>query len=443
MEEMIVSFLVATFFGVLSGLVPGVSVFVTLTLMYPFLMGIDPANALAVYVVVASLSQYFGSVSATIFAVPGSMTSIPSLVEGHELFRRGDGDRAIMHAAIGSFIGSFLSILVSYLFIQYSYYLFSMFDTRIKFFVTIICLILFAAVSKNKYWVSCSFIALGFILAHIGFDRAANTTFLTFGNTHLLNGLPTISVILGIYVIPYILSQFEVGSKRVEMSPLHLSGYIDSFKSMIKSWVVVGRGFIIGYVSGFIPGVTYHLGTTLAYLLEKKMKKKKNAYRVGDLDCLVAAETANNSGVFSQIIPLFLIGLPITSSQSFIYSIVESKGTQITVDFFYHMLPHMMIVYMLSALIGLFIAGKYVNWIRIFSRIDFRYIYASIITALFVIAYITGSMYGQSVYYVVILLAMLPIGYLLKNYDRTPLVFAFLLHDTLYYSAMTVSSLYL
>ena len=443
MEEMIVSFLVATFFGVLSGLIPGVSVFVTLSLMYPFLMGIDPANALAVYVVVASLSQYFGSVSATIFAVPGSMTSIPSLVEGHELFRRGDGDRAIMYAAIGSFIGSFLSIIVSYLFIQYSYYLFSMFDTRVKFIVTIVCLILFAAVSKNRYWVSAAFIALGFVLAHVGMDRAMNTTFLTFGNSHLLNGLPTISVVLGIYVIPYILSQFETGSKRVEMGSLHLSGYITSLKSMIKSWAVVGRGFIIGYVSGFIPGVTYHLGTTLAYLLEKRMKKKKNTYQVGDLDCLVAAETANNSGVFSQIIPLFLIGLPITSSQSFIYSIVESKGTQITVDFFYHMLPYMMVVYMLSAIIGLFIAGKYVNWIRIFSRIDFRYIYASIVVALFIVAYITGAMYGQSMYYIVILLALIPIGYLLKNYDRTPIVFAFLLHDTLYFSAITFNSLYL
>ena len=158
---------------------------------------------------------------------------------------------------------------------------------------------------------------------------------------------------------------------------------------------------------------------------------------------MVAAETANNSGVFSQIIPLFLIGLPITSSQSFIYSIVESKGTQITVDFFYHMLPYMMVVYMLSAIIGLFIAGKYVNWIRIFSRIDFRYIYASIVVALFIVAYITGAMYGQSMYYIVILLALIPIGYLLKNYDRTPIVFAFLLHDTLYFSAITFNSLYL
>jgi TctA family transporter len=212
---------------------------------------------------------------------------------------------------------------------------------------------------------------------------------------------------------------------------------------MIKSWAVIGRGFFIGYVSGFIPGVTYHLGTTIAYLFERRIKKKKNTYQTGDLDCLVAAETANNSGVFSQIIPLFLIGLPITSSQSFIYSIVESKGTQITTDFFYHMLPYMMVVYMLSAIIGLFIAGKYVNWIRIFSKIDFRYIYASIIAALFVVAYITGAMYGQSVYYVVILLVLIPFGYLLKNYDRTPIVFAFLLHDTLYYSAMTFNSLYL
>ena len=443
MIEMVVSFLVATFFGVLSGLIPGVSVFVTLSLMYPFLMGIDPANALAVYVVVASLSQYFGSVSATIFAVPGSMTSIPSLIEGHELFRRGDGDRAIMYAAIGSFIGSLLSIMVSYIFIQYSYYMFSMFDTRIKMLLTFLCLIAFIVVSKNKYWISCAFIILGFILAHVGMDKNTNTAFLTFGNNYLLSGLPTISVVLGIYVIPYILDQLEVGSRKIVMNKLQLSGYVVSFKNMLQHWGVVVRGFLIGYVSGFIPGVTYHLGTTLAYLLEKRIKKKQNKYQVGDIDCLVAAETANNAGVFSQIIPLFLVGLPITSTQSFIYSIVESKGIHITTNFFYHMLPYMMVVYMLSAIIGVFIAGKYVNWIRVFSRIDFRYIYIFIIAMLFVVAYITGSMYGQSVYYVVLLIALIPIGYLLKSYDRTPIVFAFLLHDTLYYSIMTFNALYL
>lgn len=443
MEEMIISFVVATFFGVVSGLVPGVGVFVTLSLMYPFLITLDPINVLAIYVIVSSLSQYFGSVSATVFAVPGSMTSIPSLIEGHELFRKGDGDRSIMYAALGSFIGSVLSIFVSYLFIQYSHYMFAMFDTRIKMFLVSLCLLAFVLTSKNKYVISGIFIGFGFILGHIGLDRFTNSTFLTFGNEHLMTGLPTISVVLGLYVVPYILSQFKHGPNKIEVKKLYLSGYISSLLSMLKYWKTVLRGFFIGYVSGFVPGITYHLGTTLSYLIEKRIKKKKNNYEVGDIDCLIAAETANNSGVFSQMIPLLLIGLPITSGQALIYSIVESKGIQPTPDFFQYMLPYIALVYVLSAIVGVFIAGKYVNWIRIFSGFDFRYVYSFIIATLFVVAFVTGNMYGQAIYYVVVLLALVPVGYILKDHDRVPIVFAFLLHDTIYNSLITFNALYL
>jgi TctA family transporter len=209
----------------------------------------------------------------------------------------------------------------------------------------------------------------------------------------------------------------------------------------MKHWKSLLRSFFIGYSSGFVPGLSYHLGTTLSYLLEKRLKKDK--YKVGDLDCLIAAETSNNAGVFSQIIPLLLIGLPITSGQALIYSIVESKGIQLTPDFFQYMLPYMMLVYIASAIIGVIIAGKYVNWIRVLSKIDFRYIYIGIICALLIVTFITGSMYGQPFYYVIVLLCLVPIGYIFKGYDRVPIVFAFLLHDSIYINLLTINALYL
>ena len=56
---------------------------------------------------------------------------------------------------------------------------------------------------------------------------------------------------------------------------------------------------------------------------EKRMEKN---YRAGSMKCLVASETANNSGGFSMLIPLLILGIPIVPSEALLYDINASKG---------------------------------------------------------------------------------------------------------------------
>ena len=44
---------------------------------------------------------------------------------------------------------------------------------------------------------------------------------------------------------------------------------------------------------------------------------------------LTAAETANNSASFSMLLPLLLLGIPITGSEAFLYNIVVNNGHEI------------------------------------------------------------------------------------------------------------------
>ncbi len=135
---MIFAFTIGCIFGIISGLVPGITLFVSLIMVYPFLLAMSPLEVMVVYITLASMSQFFGSVSATLFSVPGSLTSLPALYEGHYLTKQGQGSQAIMFAAIGSFIGSVSAVLISLFLINYIFVFYFALHDRVEGSVAIV-----------------------------------------------------------------------------------------------------------------------------------------------------------------------------------------------------------------------------------------------------------------------------------------------------------------
>ena len=87
MLEIVFAFFMGMGLGIISGIVPGVNVFVSILLVFPILLSWEPTSIMFMYITLASVHQYFGSVSATIFAIPGTSTSLPALHEGHGMFQ--------------------------------------------------------------------------------------------------------------------------------------------------------------------------------------------------------------------------------------------------------------------------------------------------------------------------------------------------------------------
>ena len=422
---MALAFIIGCLFGIISGLIPGITLFVSLIMVYPLLLSMSPMEVMVVYITIASMSQFFGSVSATLFSVPGSLTSLPALYEGHALTKNNQGGEAIMYSAIGSFIGSVSAVAISLLLISNIFVIYSLFTTELRSALLLLTLLLFVLIGKNRWYINVLMIVAGMGLGLIGYDMSSNTDVLTFGNAYLYGGLPTISVVLALFIIPLITTYIKPNN-RIDFIKLTFQGYYDTLMSMASRKYTIIRSVAIGYIVGFIPGLTFHVGTTLAYYTEKRFTK---GYKQGNLNCLLAAETANNTGVFTQILPLLLIGIPITNSQAFIYDILLAKGMTMNVDTLYSMLSTVIVAYILSAVIGMYAAGRYVNWVSVVAGLDFNKIYYFVIALLLGVAFYAGSMYYQGWYYLLALLALLPFGLLLKKYDMMVLVFTFMLHD--------------
>lgn len=195
--------------------------------------------------------------------------------------------------------------------------------------------------------------------------------FMVFGIVDLYSGLPIVSVILGLFVIPNILLNLEMNQQKVSYTPISFSGYVKNIKEMFSYKWIIFRSSVLGYISGFIPGITYIIGVTASYSWTKHEKRKRNEYQKGDLHSLVASECANNAGSLSVILPLLLVGIPITGSQSMLYSIAMQNGIDLSIDFFQSLYPTMIVAYSVASIICVFISGKYVNWVGFIQKNKF------------------------------------------------------------------------
>jgi putative tricarboxylic transport membrane protein len=424
---MLVSAIIGILIGIIAGLIPGFGIFTSLIVLYPFLLKLDPINMLSLYVGLASATQFSGSVSAIIYGVPGEQSSIPAVTEGHKLFRLGQGDLAISGSAIGSFFGSFLTVLFVYALFPYVenvMYLFSSLLQLIILLMVSVFLVLSGNIIKNI--LMCAF---AYLLGSIGTHSYHHEgTFLTFGNADLTTGIPMFPVVLALFIIPQLYQAYKIQNTKtkIDQSKFKVSLH---FKNFIKHWRSSVRGTVLGFFGGLCPGLSTTLSSTLSYAVEKKLEKD---YRPGSMKCLIASETANNSGSFSMLIPLLILGIPIVPSEALLYDINASKGFVFGASTFDIQIFYIVVfVLMMANCVSLLLCWPFAKYVALINSIDKRIVNIAILLLLFVIMIYIGSYTWQSLYYLVVFVVLLPVAYLVRNENTLPLIFIFLIQDRL------------
>jgi len=424
---MLVSAIIGILIGIIAGLIPGFGIFTSLIVLYPFLLKLDPINMLSLYVGLASATQFSGSVSAIIYGVPGEQSSIPAVTEGHKLFRQGQGDLAISGSAIGSFFGSFLTVLFVYALFPYVenlMYLFNSLSQLIILLMVGVFLILSGNIIKNM--LMCAF---AYLLGSIGTHTYQHEgTFLTFGNADLTTGIPMFPVMLALFIIPQLYQAYKIRNTETEAKQESFNISLH-FKNFLKYWRSSVRGTVLGFFGGMVPGLSTTLSSTLSYTVEKKLDK---GYKPGSMKCLIASETANNSGSFSMLIPLLILGIPIVPSEALLYDINASKGFVFGASTFDIQIFYVVVfVLMMANFISLLLCWPFAKYVAIINTIDKKIVNTLILLLLFVIMIYIGSYTWQSLYYLVVFIALLPIAYIVRNENALPLIFIFLVQDRL------------
>ena len=422
-ESALINTLLGCAAGTIAGLLPGTGLLVALVCVYPFLISLDLIGILCFYIGLANLAQFTGSVTAIYFGVPGETNSVPCVIEGHALSKQGKGHTAIVGTSLASVVAGVFTLLLLISFFPFYNDIFQvLYQTKYQAVILLFALCIFLISSKNKLATIVLMIS-AYVLGKVGYNEFTGTYFLTFDSVDLKTGIPIFPVIIGILVVPYLFKKITFG-QNIQSNIIN----IDAIKTFFKNIRYSFLGTVIGFFCGLVPAVSTVLATNMAHKVAKYFDSQQPNYKA-----LISAEASNNSAILVTLVPLILLGIPITGSEAMLLSIMDRNlfdlnwNTVIENGYQYMIIISVIVSISLGVIIS-WPMSKHLHNMLTYTK---KYFKLMVVTLLSVSMMYIAHESGQYFYYFACLIVFGCIGYLLRKFDALPFIFVFLLQNKL------------
>jgi putative tricarboxylic transport membrane protein len=269
--------------------------------------------------------------------------------------------------------------------------------------------------------------AVGLLLATVGRDSLTGASRFTFDSLQLADGIDFVVVAMGLFGVGEILYNLEQLHGKTH-EPAKVGNVWPSRKDLKQSSGAIGRGSVIGFVLGVLPGGGAVLSSIVAYATEKRWSKTPERFGRGAVEGVAAPETANNAAATSSFIPLLTIGLPANATMAMLFGALlilgVSPGPQLVdehPDVFWGVINSMYIGNILLLIMSIPMVGVFVRILRVRPAI------LAPITAL--ITMLGVYTVNNSVFDIYLVIVFGVVGYLMKKFgfDPGPMVLAFVL----------------
>ncbi|MEW4219671.1 tripartite tricarboxylate transporter permease [Rossellomorea marisflavi] len=295
--------------GTIIGMIPGLGPITAIAVMIPITYGMDPALALLLMAGVYYGSAYGGAASSILLNAPGESMAVPTTFDGYPLAKQGKAGKALAIAALASFTGGTISVILLTLFAPFLAKVAISFGPAEYFALMLMGLMTVASFTSGSTIKALISATVGFIIATIGIDSQTGTARFTFGNINLMEGIDFLVIALGLFALAEVTSLIRERKERSmfdsEFGSMKLS------KAEVKELSLpVTRQSLMGFIIGVLPGAGGTIASFLGYITEKKLSKKPEEFGKGAIVGLAAPESANNSASSGAFVPLLSLGIP-------------------------------------------------------------------------------------------------------------------------------------
>jgi putative tricarboxylic transport membrane protein len=422
--------MVGVLLGVLIGVLPGLGGANGVAILLPLTFSMNPTSAIIMLSCIYWGALFGGAITSILFNIPGEPWSVATTFDGYPLAQQGRAGEALTGAFTSSFIGAFVAVvLITFLSPLVAKFALQ-FGPPEFFAVYLLTFCSFVGMSKGSPWKTLAAMMLGFGLATVGLDTVTGQLRLTFGFTPLLKGFDFLIAVIGLFGIGEILLTMEEGlafkGKRGKLDPKVVW---ETWKKLPKYWMTYLRSSAIGCWMGITPG-----GATpasfMSYGVAKRMSKDGDKFGTGQLEGVVAPETAAHAAGTSALLPMLTLGIPGSPTAAVLLGGLLIWGLQPgpllfveQKEFVWGLIASMY----LGNLAGLIVVLTTVPLFAAILRIPFSIIAPVIIAICAVGAYTVHN----SMFDVYLMLVFGVLGYLFKklDYPLAPLVLALVLGD--------------
>ncbi|HYF16807.1 MAG TPA: tripartite tricarboxylate transporter permease, partial [Ramlibacter sp.] len=289
--------LVGTAVGVLPGLGPVAGIAIILPLTY----SLSPTAGLIMMAGIFYGAMYGGSTTAILVNMPGETASVMTCIDGHQLTKKGRAGAVLFIVALGSFVGGTLAVVGVMLFAPQLAKFGILFGPAEFFAMTAGGLLLLTRISGGSLAAGLLPMALGLLLSTVGQEAVTAQNRFTFGFNDLTAGFALVALVVGIYGISEILAVIDSLERQVKPIPVKLREMLPTRTELQRSAAPFGRGTVVGFLFGLIPGPSATLASFASYRLEKAVSKHRDEVGRGAIEGVAGPETANNAAATSSL----------------------------------------------------------------------------------------------------------------------------------------------
>jgi len=296
--------------GVLIGVLPGLGGANGVAILLPLTFSMPPTSAIILLSCIYWGALFGGAITSVLFNIPGEPWSVATTFDGYPMAQQGRAGEALTAAFTSSFVGAFFAVLM----ITFLAPLVAKFALEFgppEFFsVYLLTFCSFVGMGKGSPAKILASMMLGFTLAAVGMDTVTGQLRLTFGFTDLMRGFDFLIVVIGLFGIGEILLSMEEGlSFSGKAARIDTKVVLQTWKKLPAFWVTSLRSTLIGIWMGITPG-----GATpasfMSYGMAKRMSPRGAALGKGEIEGVIAPETAAHAAGTSALLPMLALGIP-------------------------------------------------------------------------------------------------------------------------------------
>jgi putative tricarboxylic transport membrane protein len=416
--------------GVIIGVLPGLGGANGVAILLPLTFSMPPTSAIILLTSIYWGALFGGAITSILFNIPGEPWSVATTFDGHPMAQNGKADEALVGAFTSSFVGAIFAVcMITFLAPVVAKFALK-FGPAEFFAVQFLTFASFIGMGRGSAFKTVASMCLGFALASVGLDGMTGTLRMTFGQDELLNGFKFLVAVIGLFGIGEILCSMEDGLKfNGATAKLRMDAVIRTWRQLPRMWLTFLRSCIVGCWMGITPG-----GATpasfMGYGIAKRLSKNGNNFGKGELEGVVAPETAAHAAGTAALLPMLTLGIPGSPTAAVLLGGLLIWGLQPgpllfveKPDFVWGLIASMY----LGNVVGLIMVLTCVPLFAAILRVPFSIIAPAIV----VICAIGAFTVNNAMFDVWMMLAFGVIGYLFNKlrYPLPPLVLALVLGD--------------
>jgi putative tricarboxylic transport membrane protein len=304
--------MLGVFIGIWLGAIPGLGGIIGLVLLLPFTFGMDPVPAFALLLGMFAVTSTSDTIASVMLGIPGTAASQATILDGYPLAQQGKASRAFGAAFTVSAFGGVFGALILAVSLPLILPIILSFNSPELFMLGVLGLAMVGSLSGGSILKGLTVACLGILMSTIGYAETIAIPRFYFGTDYLIDNLPLIPVVLGLFAIPEImeLAIRNTSISRMPQNQADEGGMLEGVKDAFRHWWLATRCAALGTYVGMLPGLGAAIVDWIAYGHAVQSAKDKSKFGQGDIRGVIAPEAANNATRGGSLIPTVAFGIP-------------------------------------------------------------------------------------------------------------------------------------